>query len=265
MASSKFTKLIHQLRFFGLSTGKDAAVGQAPEPSKTSSARPSATASMNCLWTSSMTDCSSACSSSVIFLSGEPTSLNFPLLMTMPSTPIFLSRPFDVGRFHDDADAARQRAGIRDDAVRRGGDIVAAGSGDRSHRGDHRLVVLIPHPLHRIVDLLRRNDTAARTIDPQDDGLDGRDSHRTASTRRPSTAHRESRPRPESVPPDPPVERSRSGNKMFTEATGRDSDPRQQEESCGTSDRLVVCSEVSSRHVVSAHQRARQSVTAGAR
>ena len=71
---------------------------------------------------------------------------------------------FVISKPHNNTDAPGNGAGIGDDSVSRGGDIVTTGSGHRTHRNDNRLAICQPFDFD--IYLLRWADTTAGRIDP---------------------------------------------------------------------------------------------------
>src|SRR5436309_978161 len=104
---------------------------------------------------------------------GRPDILVLAAFHNQALHPDFLQQPFQVGQFHDDADAPGESAGIGDDAIGCSRDVVPARGRHGPHGRDDHLVILIPDPLDRVVDFLGRHDASAGTIDANHDRFHG--------------------------------------------------------------------------------------------
>src|SRR6056297_3987887 len=84
--------------------------------------------------------------------------------------PDFFKKRLEIGIAHDDPDAAGYRTRVGNNAVRGRCHIISARSCDGAQGGDDRLILdcFSDFP----INLLRRADSAAGGVDPQNNGLD---------------------------------------------------------------------------------------------
>ncbi len=128
-------------RALGLLAGEDPAVGDRADLTSTSSFRPWPPRRRTASCTFESSPCMSSRSSAVIGRIGEPMSLCGRPSGSAGCTPIFCISSSMLRELHEDADRAGERAGVGDDRVAGGGDVVAARRRDVAERGDHGLLL----------------------------------------------------------------------------------------------------------------------------